>query len=411
MNTSTQCVLTINGGSSSIKFALFKAGSPPQLRYLGEIERIGHSSATLTTESDERTTRATHPVTAADHAAAAVVLMDWIAAKKLDAGLSAIVHRVVHGGPNLHLPQRLTTALLDELRALMPWDPVHLPNEIVLIESFQRRYEKLPQVLCFDTAFHHDMPRVATLLAIPRRYQSQGLRRYGFHGLSYQFLMSELDRIDDGAAGRGKIILAHLGSGASLAAVQDGKPIDTSMGFTPASGVMMGTRSGDIDPGLVAYLMRAEELDANDLDAMVNRQSGLLGVSETSADMRDLLLHEANDLRAAEAVALFCYQIRKWIGAFAAAMGGLDRLVFAGGIGERSPAVRARICEGLGFLGIDIDATLNARSGADSQLISTDAARVPVYVIPTFEALMMARAACRLLATDDAPHASTSTRP
>ena len=409
MNAAVKSILTINGGSSSIKFALFKVGAQPQLTHRGEIERIGSASTTFSTESDDQTTRTTYMVEAADHAAAAILLMDWIAENKLDGGLSAIVHRVVHGGPNFHAPQRLTTAVLNELRGLILWDPAHLPEEIGLIEAFQRRYKNLPQVICFDTAFHHELPRVATLLAIPRRYQAQGIRRYGFHGLSYEYLMSELDRIDGGAAGRGRIILAHLGNGASLAAVQDGKPIDTSMGFTPASGVMMGTRSGDIDPGLVAYLTRTEGLDADGFDALINRQSGLLGVSETSADMRDLLLHEANDPRAADAVALFCYQIGKWIGAFAAAMGGLDRLVFAGGIGEQSPAVRARICEGLGFLGIDIDANRNAQSNAKARVISTNAARVTVHVIPTNEALVMARAACRVLALDDKSRATSST--
>jgi acetate kinase len=401
MNASTQSVLTINAGSSSIKFARFTIGAQLQLTLCGQIERIGSTSATFSTEGVDHAMRSTRPVEAADHAAATTVLTDWITTKKWAKDLVAIAHRVVHGGPNFHAPQRLTTAVLDELRGLAPWDPAHLPEEIGLIEAFQRRYENLPQVICFDTAFHQELPRVATLLAIPRRYQAQGVRRYGFHGLSYEYLMSELDRIDGGAAGRGRIILVHLGNGASLAAVHDGKPIDTSMGFTSASGVMMGTRCGDIDPGLVAYLARADGLDADGFDALVNKQSGLLGVSETSADMRDLLLHEANDPRAADAVSLFCYQIRKWIGAFAAAMGGLDRLVFAGGIGEHSPVARARICDRLGFLGIDIDANRNARSDADARVISSDAARVTVHVIPTNEALVMARAACRVLALDE----------
>jgi acetate kinase len=411
MSAPANSILTINGGSSSIKFGLFTVGAQPQLTHRGEIERIGSRSATFSTGSGDHASHITHPVAAADHATAAALLINWIAEEKCDAHLFAIAHRVVHGGPKFHAPQQLTPALLDELRGLTPWDPAHLPEEILLIEAFQRRYENLPQVICFDTAFHHDMPRVATLLAIPRRYQAQGLRRYGFHGLSYEYLMSELTHIDGGAAGQGRIILAHLGNGASLAAVKDGKPIDTSMGFTPASGVMMGTRSGDIDPGINAYLAHAEGLDANGFDALVNHQSGLLGVSETSADMRDLLLHEANDGRAADAVALFCYQIRKWIGAFAAAMGGLDRLVFAGGIGEQSPVVRARICDGLGFLGIDIDAARNAHSDTNSRVISTDAARVPVHVIPTNEAWVMARAAWRMLAIDEKSHATTSTPP
>ena len=226
------------------------------------------------------------------------------------------------------------------------------------------------------------------MLAIPRRYEVKGVRRYGFHGLSYQFLMSELLRIDAPAAS-GRIILAHLGNGVSLAAVHNGKPVDTSMGFTPASGVPMGTRSGDIDPGLAGYLARSEGMDATKFEEMVNSQSGLLGISESSSDMRELLLREREDPRAADAVALFCYQIKKWIGAFAAALGGVDTLVFTGGIGEKAPAVRLRICDGLDFLGIALDP---ARNAGNDPLISSASAKVKVRVIPTFEELVMARA-------------------
>jgi acetate kinase len=220
------------------------------------------------------------------------------------------------------------------------------------------------------------------------------VRRYGFHGLSYAFLMEELVRLGDGAATQGRVILAHLGNGASLAAVRDGKSIDTSMGFTPAAGLMMGSRSGDLDPGLVAYLARTEQMSATQFDDMVNHASGLLGVSEISSDLRDLLARETADVRAAEAVALFCYQAKKWIGAFAAALGGLDTLVFAGGIGENAPLVRARICDGLGFLGIALNAERNA---ANAPLISTDGGRVAVRVVRTDEELMIARSVMRVL--------------
>jgi acetate kinase len=249
-------------------------------------------------------------------------------------------------------------------------------------------------VACFDTAFHHDLPRVARLLPIPRRYEAQGVRRYGFHGLSYAFLMGELARLAGTEAAQGRVILAHLGNGASLAAVHGGKSIDTSMGFTPAAGLVMSTRSGDLDPGLVSFMARSEQMTASQFDQMVNHESGLLGVSETSSDMRDLLAQEAGDVRAAEAVALFCYQAKKWIGSFAAALGGLDTLVFAGGIGENAPLVRARICDGLGFLGIELNETRNAKS---APLISPDAGRVAVRVIRTDEELMIARSVIRLL--------------
>jgi acetate kinase len=252
-------------------------------------------------------------------------------------------------------------------------------------------------VACFDTAFHHDLPRVARLLPIPRRYEAQGVRRYGFHGLSYAFLMVELARLAGTEAAQGRVILAHLGNGASLAAVRDGKPVDTSMSFTPTAGVPMSTRSGDLDPGLVWYLARTEGLDAKRFNEMVNFQSGLLGVSETSSDMRDLLEHETQDERAAEAVALFCYQVKKWIGGFAAALGGLDTLVFAGGIGENAPAVRARICDGLGFLGIEVEEKRNA---TNEGVISAETSGIPVRVIHTDEERMIAKMVCGVLGLD-----------
>ena len=227
--------------------------------------------------------------------------------------------------------------MIEELHRLSAFDPDHMPEEILLAEAFHRQFPDLPQVACFDTAFHHDMPRVAQMLPIPRRYEAQGVRRYGFHGLSYEFLVGELARVAGTEAAQGRVILAHLGNGASLAAVRDGKSVDTSMSFTPASGVPMSTRSGDLDPGLIWYLARTEKMSAKQFNEMVNFQSGLLGISETSSDMRELLDRETQDVRAAEAVALFCYQVKKWIGAFAAALGGLDTLVFAGGIGENAP--------------------------------------------------------------------------
>jgi acetate kinase len=320
--------------------------------------------------------------------------MDWIEERDGRDALTAVGHRVVHGGPKYSKPQRITAEMVEELHRLSPFDPEHLPEEILLTEAFHRRFPDLPQVACFDTAFHHDLPRVAQLLPIPRRYEAQGVRRYGFHGLSYAFLMGELSRLAGPESAQGRVILAHLGNGASLAAVRDGKPVDTSMSFTPTAGVPMSTRSGDLDPGLVWYLARTEKMSAKQFNEMVNFQSGLLGVSETSSDMRDLLDRETQDVRAAEAVALFCYQVKKWIGAFAAALGGLDTLVFAGGIGENAPVVRSRICEGLGFLGIELEESQNA---ANAGVISTAASRVDVRVIHTDEELMIARSVCHVL--------------
>jgi acetate kinase len=301
---------------------------------------------------------------------------------------------VVHGGPKYSQPQRITTEMIEDLHRLTPFDPEHLPEEILLTEAFHRRFPKLPQVACFDTAFHHDLPRVARLLPIPRRYEAQGVRRYGFHGLSYAYLIGELARLAGAEAADGRVVLAHLGNGASLAAVRNGKSVDTSMSFTPAAGVPMSTRSGDLDPGLVWYLEHAEKMSAKQFNEMVNFHSGLLGISETSSDMRVLLDHEAQDVRAAEAIALFCYQVKKWIGAFAAALGGLDTLVFAGGIGENAPVVRARICDGLGFLGIELEEKRNA---AGEAVISAAEGRVTVRVIHTDEEQMIARLVCGTL--------------
>ena len=394
MATADPHILTMNGGSSSIKFAVFEAGPWLRRPLRGAIERIGLPGATFRVKGVSPADEVSRPVKAPDHAAAVTALMDWLEERGVRDGLAAVGHRVVHGGPGYSEPVRITPGVLEELRRLGPLDPEHLPAEILLAEAFQRRFPGLPQVACFDTAFHHDLPRVARLLPIPRRYEAQGVRRYGFHGLSYQFLMAELGRLAGREAARGRVILAHLGNGASLAAVRGGHSIDTSMSFTPAAGVPMSTRSGDLDPGLFGYLARTEGFDAQRLDEMVNVHSGLLGISETSSDMRDLLEREAADVRAAEAVALFCYQVKKWVGGFAAALGGLDTLVFAGGIGENAPVVRARICDGLGFLGLEIDGPHNA---ANQGIISAAASRVLVRVICTDEERVIARAVSRLL--------------
>ncbi|MGZ8235051.1 acetate/propionate family kinase [Methylobacter tundripaludum] len=387
-------ILTINGGSSSIKFALFEADGPLRRILEGGIERIGLPEATLRVKGVNQADNFSQPVTAQDHTAAVGVLMDWIEERLGHDALTAVGHRVVHGGPKYSKPQRITAEMIEGLRRLSSFDPQHMPEEIRLIEAFYRRFPELPQVACFDTAFHHDLPRVAQLLPIPRRYEAQGVRRYGFHGLSYAFLMGELARLAGTDAAQGRVNLAHLGTGASLAAVRNGKPVDTSMSFTPTAGVPMSTRSGDLDPGLFWYLARTEKMSARQFNEMVNSQSGLLGVSETSSDMRDLLDRETQDVRAAEAVALFCYQIKKWIGSFAAALGGVDTLVFAGGIGENAPIVRTRICDGLGFLGIELEEKPNL---ANEGVISAKTGRVSVRVIPTDEEWMIASMVCRVL--------------
>ncbi|MCC6822367.1 MAG: acetate/propionate family kinase [Verrucomicrobia subdivision 3 bacterium] len=384
-------ILTINGGSSSIKFALYEVGEPLKRGLHGKVDRIGLSGTNLMFTGPDGKPQHSLSITASDHRSAANILIDWLEIRSRFESVRAVGHRVVHGMKHT-APEVVTQELLDELHRIRPYDPEHLPREIELIEAFRQRHPQLPQLACFDTAFHRDMPRVAKLLPIPRRFDAKGVQRYGFHGLSYAYLMEELARLGDPAAKTGRVILAHLGNGASLAAVRDSKSIDTSMGFTPTAGLVMSTRSGDLDPGLAPYLARTEQITTSQFYRMVNHESGLLGVSETCSDMRDLLDHETQDVRAAEAVALFCYQGKKWIGAFAAALGGLDTLVFAGGIGENAPAVRARICEGLGFLGIEFNEPRNAATAA---VISTDTSRVAVRVIRTDEELMIARSVRR----------------
>jgi len=387
-------VLAMNGGSSSIKFTLYRMGDSPQRRLHGKVERIGLHGTTLTFDDIERNQHDSRVVGDFDHRSAANFLIDWLDQQVGLASIAAAGHRIVNGGAHNNEPQRVTPALLDALRRISAYAPGHLPAEIVLIDLFAERIPGLAQVVCFDTAFHRAMPRVAKILPIPRRLQAQGVERYGFHGLSYAFLMEALTRVAGAEAAQGRVILAHLGNGASLAAVRGGKSIDTSMGFTPTAGVTMGTRSGDLDPGLVLYLAQTEGMSAEQFHHMVNHESGLFGVSETSADLRDLLAREADDVRAAEAVALFCYQIKKCIGAYAAALGGLDTLIFAGGVGENAPVIRARICDGLEFLGIKIDEKFNVTNAG---VISALTSRVAVYVIHTDEEVMIAKSVRRVL--------------
>lgn len=394
MKLTSPSVLTVNGGSSSIKFALFEADEALRRILEGRIEGIGLRQGSFKAKGSEPADNFSKPVILPDHTLAINMLMDWVRARIETGALAAIGHRVVHGGPKYWGPQRITPEMLQELHQLSPFDPEHLPEEILLTEAFHRRFLNVPQVACFDTAFHHDLPRVARLLPIPRRYEAKGVRRYGFHGLSCAYLLEELARVAGAPAANGRVILAHLGNGASLTATHGGKSFDTSMGFTPTAGLPMSTRSGDLDPGLVWFLARTEELDAKQWNELVNSQCGLLGVSETSSDMRDLLVREAEDIRASEAIALFCYQIKKWIGSFAAALHGLETLVFSGGIGEHAAPVRARACNGLGFLGVELD---QKRNLANERVISTDSSRVAVRVIPTDEEWMIAKTVCRVL--------------
>ena len=385
-------VLTINGGSSGIKFALYEAGVLLKLLFSGELEYHDKSSKfkllnglTLQKEIID--------IEIDDENDFPNILITKLEKQDGFADVRAIGHRIVHGMKHTE-SQIITPELLNELKNISIYDPEHLPREIKLIEAFRKRFPLMQQVACFDTAFHTSMPPVAKLLPVPRWLYKKGIQRYGFHGLSYAYLLQELENIAGKETASGKIIFAHLGNGASLAAVKNGKCLDTSMGFTPASGIMMSTRSGDLDPGVGWYLMQFEKFTPTQFNHLINHESGLLGISETSGDMRELLEIQNTDNRAAEAIELFCYQNKKYIGTFAAVLGGLESLVFSGGIGEHSPEVRRVICNGLQFLGIELDEIKNINNAA---VISADTSKVCVRVIKTNEEIMIARITCNVL--------------
>lgn len=381
------CLLTINGGSSSIKYALYEIKDPLEQLLSGEMEGIGSGKAKLSF-IHLKTGQSHHvDIPVADHTEAGHWLVKWLEKETDFIRIKAVGHRIVQGMEHSS-PEKITDKLLKELKAIIAYDPEHLPAEIKLIEVFRKHYPDLDQVACFDTSFHAAMPEIAKLVPIPQKYRDNGIKRYGFHGISYSYLMEEFERIEGAKKAKGKIIIAHLGSGASLAAVKNEKSMDTSMGFTPASGLTMSTRTGDLDPGVAWHLQKFEKLTPAQFNHLVNHESGLLGISGTTADMQQLLKTQHEDQRAAEAVDFFCYQCIKWIGAFTAVLGGLDTLIFSGGIGEHAPEIRARICNGLKFLGIELDGTKNKKNGA---VISTNASKASVRVIKTNEELMIAR--------------------
>jgi acetate kinase len=386
--------LTINSGSSSIKAALYEMG-PAETRLLSaSIDRIGLDGSRMSITDGAGATLLDRRADLPGHELALRALFDWLRGRP-EALLDAVTHRIVQGNERCSAPQLVTGELLADLKALIPLDPEHMPAALAGIEVVRALFPDLPQAVCFDTTFHCRLPAVARRYALPRALSDAGIVRRGFHGLSYEFIVHELRRLDPAAA-ESRLIVAHLGNGASMAAIHGGIGIDTSMGFTPLAGLVMGSRCGDLDPGVLLYLLRSRGMDPAALDSLLTRQSGLLGVSEISADMRDLLAREADDPLAAEAVQLFCYRAKQYVGAYATSLGGLDTLVFTAGIGENAPAIRERIGAGLEFLGLRIDPDRNA---ANSPIISRDDSRVTVRVIRTDEALMMARHTRSLLST------------
>jgi acetate kinase len=387
-----QHLLTINTGSSSLKAALYRVGATETRLLAAQAERIGLPGSRLRLEDFRGDTLDERRDALPDHTAALRILLDRLRIKGWDRDLAAVGHRVVHGGDRYSEPRLIDAKLTKNLRRLAQIDPEHMPQALATIEATARTYPNMPQVACFDTAFHRQMPRVARIYALPRRFAEAGVLRYGFHGLSCEYVMEEL-RSADRAEADGRLIIAHLGNGASLTAVRGGVGLDTTMGFTPTGGLVMGTRSGDLDPSVLIHLHQSLGLDSSALGDLVNREAGLLGVSGTSADMRDLLEREADDACAAEAISLFCYQAKKYLGALAAALGGLDTLVFTGGIGEHAAPVRWRICKDLAFLGIRLDWDRNT---THAPVISREDGEVTVRVVRTDENLMIARHTHRL---------------
>ena len=393
-------ILAMNQGSSTLKAALYDVQRGEQLLLSVAVDEPRNARGELKITDARGKTIFQRKVKGSPPDAALDVMFRWLAEHGYAFNLVAIGHRLVHGGPRYHKTQRINSKVLHELERLIPLDPEHLPQALRDIRFVTKKFPKLPQVACFDTAFHSSLPQVARMYALPRKLYNDSLRRYGFHGLSYEYIIQELRKLDPTRA-NGRVIIAHLGNGASMAAVYRGMSVDTSMGLTPLEGLVMGTRSGDVDPGALIYLQRQKKLSPNALDHLLNKESGLLGVSGLSGDMRELLRKASTDARSAEAVDLFCYRAKKYLGAYAAALGGLDILVFAGGIGEHASPVRERICRGLDFLGIELDARQNR---ANAPVISKSRSRVQVRVIQTDEDRMIVRHVLGVLGRNKSRH-------
>lgn len=399
------CVLTLNSGSSSLKFSVYQVAPAESLMFSGIVERIGLKGGRFYVRDAEGKPLVDEHPDLADHDAASRALIAWLEGRLPEGRLDAVGHRVVHGGAEYSQPHLITPELLAALDSLVRLAPEHLPHELLVIGVLTRHYPTLKQVACFDTAFHRRMPEVVQRYPMPRSLWQEGVRRYGFHGLSYEYILQRLEEVAGKEAAAGRVIVAHLGNGASMAAVRGGVGVETTMGLTPAGGLMMGTRSGDLDPGVLLYLLREKNRSPDTVDYLVNQRAGLIGVSGTTSDMRDLLQQEAGDPHVAEAIELYCYQAKKYLGALAAVLSGLDTLVFTAGIGEKAPAIRRRICEGLEFLGIRLDP---GRNESNASVISRDGSPATVRVMQTNEELMIARHTYKLI-RGAAPLAGTAT--
>lgn len=396
MSVPTPALLVINAGSSSLKFAIYTIKKLPTALhrlYLGAIEDIdSENTARFSLFTGNAEPLEDKPTDAVDHQQAMTCLLDWLEQHSGDLDIIAAGHRLVHGGPHFTKPVRLDQQQLEQLRDYIPLAPLHMPHNLAAIEALWQLRPALPQVACFDTAFHHTMPEVEQIFALPQQYREQGIRRYGFHGLSYEYIASVLpEYLDEQAEGR--IIVAHLGHGASLCALHRRKSMATSMSFTPLDGIPMATRPGALDPGVLLYLLREKGLSLSALETLLNHQSGLLGLSGFSGDMRQLLADERP--AAAQAITYFVHHTQRAIASLAAALGGLDALVFTAGIGENAPLIRARICQQAAWLGVHIDAKANAKNQLQ---ISLPDSRVSVWRIATNEELIIAQHTHELIA-------------
>lgn len=396
----SECIAVLNAGSSSIKFALYNEGVRQRPTYRGQVEGIG-TAPRLTVKDGGGNLVAEEgwPTGALNHQQATSAIFQHSANLLDGTRVTAVGHRVVHGGTDFSAPTRVNDEIMNALRKLCPLAPLHQPHNLAAIDAIAELAPHLPQVACFDTAFHRNQPELAQVFAIPRRLTEAGVRRYGFHGLSYEYVAKRLNEINPELA-KGRVLIAHLGNGASLCALRNGRSVATTMGFTAVDGLMMGTRCGSIDPGVLLYLMDELHMDARAIEDLIYKQSGLLGVSGISSDMRTLL--SSDDPAATQAIDLFIYRIVREIGSLAAAMEGLDGLVFTGGIGERSEAVRAAISRGCGWLGVQTD---ESNGGAGERRIDGAESKVEIWVIPTDEEGMMARHTADVLGlrSDGAP--------
>ncbi len=380
-------LLILNAGSSSLKFGVYTvaSGSAPRLLHRGAVEEIGRHGRFRILHSADPAALEDRDLVVRDHHAALGLVLDWLEARRPGLVLAAVGHRVVHGGGRFQGPARVDAAVLAELESLIPLSPLHQPHNLAAIRALDRLRPGLPQVACFDTAFHHTLPPVARSFALPRRMLEAGIRRYGFHGLSYQHIADVLpDHL--GAAADGRVVVAHLGNGASLCAMKARRSLDTTMSFTPLDGIPMGTRCGALDPGVLLYLMRERGMGLAELTDLLHNRSGLMGLSGITCDVREL--QESGVAYAREALELFAYKVAQAVAAMATALAGLDALVFTAGIGEHAAPVRADICRRLAWLGLELDAAANETHGPR---ISTPASRVSAWVIPTDEEGVIAR--------------------